>query len=346
MPVLRFSETLLPVGQTGFYFQNWTYDFSQGQNPLLFTLGLILALALVSAGMHLYRRNARGNPAGHPIRDPKQIQEIISSSIQERATYEVRFQDKATQRFHFTCSPLEFDPVKGIILELSGFIKPQPTWIGRSVSCYFKVATSKKEMKWSFYHFATTCTGLLPKGSVQCLILDSPRRLERKQRRSHLRLDPPGEDIPEVRLWPETLSNLEQPEDTPPLLWFLNSEPENQFLILNISASGLLLEIHSSLRPEVQEIMEKGKRVFISLFLRDLEQPGTKEFRILAQIRNVTTDPMTGRLLLGLLFVAHHAPNAHQSQPRWIPLDGKGIEEIEDWVFKRHIQIYQQKGLV
>ncbi|GAB6061010.1 PilZ domain-containing protein [Desulfonatronum parangueonense] len=339
----------LPLGQSGFYFQNWEYSFSQAQKPLAMTTILVMLLVIAYASILLYRRfYLPHEPTSFAVQELPTVTKIIFQSVEERSKYDVNFQTENSRRVQFSCSPLKFEPGRGLTLELSGFLQPQSTWIGRPVSCYFKVSTDQKEPKWSFFHFSSTIMDLLQDKSRPCIILETPQRLERKQRRAHLRLDPPREDIPEVRIWPETLSNLDHHDDAPPLLHYLHSETDNAFWVRNISAGGLLLEIRQPVDDEVAEAMEKGKRLFISLFLRDLQQPHNNEYRLLAQIRKSFMEPGSagsGKLLVGLLFVAHKPRGQPKAEDRWLSLNDKGVEEIEDWVFKRHLQIYQQKGL-
>ncbi|WP_092118362.1 hypothetical protein [Desulfonatronum thiosulfatophilum] len=339
---------LLLSGQSGFYFQNWEHSFSQAQKPLVYTMILVTLLIMAYASILLYRRFFFRETAFFAVQEAAVIHEIIHQSVRERSKYDINFQTEKARRVQFSCSPWKFEPGRGLILELSGFLQPQSTWVGRTVSSYFKVSTTQKEPKWSFFYFSSTITDLSYDKSRPCIILETPKCLERKQRRSHLRLDPPREDIPELRIWPETLSNLDHYGDAPPLLHYLHSETDNTFLIRNISAGGLLLEIRQPVDHEVAEAMEKGKRLFISLYLRDLQHPHNNEYRLLAQIRKSFMEPgnaETGKLLVGLLFVAHKPRGQPKAQDRWLPLNEKGVEEIEDWVFKRHLQIYQQKGL-
>jgi c-di-GMP-binding flagellar brake protein YcgR len=159
-----------------------------------------------------------------------------------------------------------------------------------------------------------------------------------------LRLDPPRGDIPELRLWPETLSNLDRPEDDPPLLEFLDTRQDNQLQVINISASGLLLNIRPPLPEVLKTELEKGKRFYISLTLLDPGQTSIQTFQLLTQVRNVFFDPDQGQRFVGLSFAAHLTRTEGSMQ--WKPLNGKGVEEIEDWVFKRHLQIYREKGLI
>ncbi|SMP68381.1 c-di-GMP-binding flagellar brake protein YcgR, contains PilZNR and PilZ domains [Desulfonatronum zhilinae] len=343
-PVSPVAPLPLPVSQAGFYFQNWGFSVSDAQKPLTITIALILFLALVSAAVTLYRRARGSGTAGFSIHEPTKIQDILNEALQQRATHELRFQDESAQRTSFACSPTDIDPAVGITLEVSGFIKPQPSWVGRRVVCYFKIAGQRKETKWLFFSFATTIIDIASPQAIQRIVLAIPDQLDRKQRRDHLRLDPPSEDIPELQIWPETLSNLHRPEDDPPLLEYLVTQQENPLRVLNISAGGLLLELRPPLPKALGADLEKGHRFYIRLVLRDPEQGSAQTYQLLTQVRNVFIDPTHGKRLIGLSFVAH-LPVTEGSR-RWKSLDGKGVEEIEDWVFKRHLGLYREKGLV
>jgi hypothetical protein len=344
LPVSLFNPLPLPVSQAGFYFQNWGFSFSDAQKPLTITVTLILFLTLASVAGALYRRARKSGTAGLSIHEPTEIQDVLNEALQQRATYELRFEDESAQRIGFTCSPADSDPAVGITLEVSGFIKPQPSWVGRSVVCFFRIARQRKEPKWLFFSFATTIIDIDSRQAIPRIVLAIPDQLARKQRREHLRLDPPSEDIPEVQVWPETLSNLDHPEDDPPLLEYLITQQENPLSILNISAGGLLLELRPPLPPALGADLEKGQRFYIRLVLRDPERGPPKTYQLLSQVRNVFVDPTHGKRLIGLSFVAH-LPGT-EGPRRWKSLDGKGVEEIEDWVSKRHLGLYREKGLV
>lgn len=343
-PVNFLAPLPLPVSQAGLYFQNWGFSFSDAQKPLAITVSLILFLTLISVAGTLYRRARKSGTAGLSIHEPTRIRDILNEALHQRATHELRFQDESAQRTGFTCSPADVNPAVGITLDVSGFIKPQPSWIGRNVVCYFSIARQRNEAKWLFFSFATTIMDIDSRQTIQRIVLAIPDQLDRKQRRGHLRLDPPSEDIPEVQIWPETLSNLDRPEDDPPLLEYLTTRQENPLLVLNISAGGLLLELRPPLPKALGTDLEKGQRFYIRLVLRDPRQGPPQTYLLLTQIRNVFVDPTHGKRLIGLSFVAH-LPDT-EGPRRWKSLDGKGVEEIEDWVFKRHLGLYREKGLV
>jgi hypothetical protein len=147
LPVSLFAPLPQPVSQAGFYFQNWGFSFSDAQKPLTITVALILFLTLVSVASALYRRAQKSGTAGLSIHEPTEIRGILDEALQQRATHELRFEDESAQRIGFTCSPADSDPAVGITLEVSGFIKPQPSWVGRSVVCFFKIARQRNEPK-------------------------------------------------------------------------------------------------------------------------------------------------------------------------------------------------------
>lgn len=343
-PVSLFDFLPVPVSQSGFYFQNWGFSFSDAHKPLTITLALILLLSLVSVASILYRRFRDSGPVGLSLHESAQIREVLDEALQQRATLEVQFQEQDVRRTNFSCTPTGVDPFVGFTLEVSGFIKPQQSWIGRTVLCYFKVAGHHKDAKWSFFSFRTTIIDIVVRQARRRIVLAIPKQLDRKQRREHLRLDPPNEDIPEVQIWPETLSNLDWPEADPPLLEYRIAHQENPLRILNLSAGGLLLELRPPLPKALGADLEKGRRFYIRLVLNDPEQGAPQVHKLLAQVRNVFLDPTHGKRLVGFSFAAW-LPRT-EGPGSWQPLKGKGVEEIEDWVFKRHLELYREKGLV
>lgn len=335
------------TSQAGFYFRNWEHSLTNAQKPLTYTIGLILAFSIAYLAYSLYRKWFSQEPRLFLTNNQAEIVTIFQQAVAKRATHEIQFQSEEGQRALFSCSPVEFETSKGILLEISGYIHPQESWIGREVLCHFKLASKQKDKKWLFYQFSSTITGIRQEGALEFIIVALPKHLEYKQRRQHLRLDPPSEDIPGVSIWPETLSHLDHPGDQPPLLSFVHGRPDNPLNVLNISAGGLLLEVRSTARNIPDNSLDKGNRLFVSLLLRDPHKNAVLEYLLLARVRNAFTDPASGNWLIGLSFSAYHASRGEDAKKElWVPLHGKGLEAIEDWVFKRHLQMYRQKGIV
>ncbi|WP_153306849.1 flagellar brake protein [Desulfonatronum thioautotrophicum] len=343
-PVMFPALHLLPLGQTNLYFQSWELSWEQAQRPLTITITLITVLIVTAIGLHLYRKRTSQEGNWLAVSDPEKIQSVMDQALRERATLDTMFQGEWSQRAHFSCALLAVEPDRGIILETPGYTHPQPTWVNRTVTCHFRVASTRKDVKWLFYHFSAPIIDIQYHETRDAIVVQIPKQLLRGQRRAYLRLEPFTQDIPELRIWPETFTNLETDVTGPPLATFLNTRAVNPVHILNISAGGMLLEIRVPLHQLPDEVLEKGKRFYLHFLLRDPEDGGVKEFHLRAQIRNLFTDPHDGKRLAGFSFTAFR--KAPEGIPdNWATLDGKGVEAIDDWVFKRHLQVYRQKGL-
>jgi hypothetical protein len=329
-----------------YYFRNWEYRLSEAQRPLTITLGLILLFSIGYLSYFLYRKWFARKTDIFSTTDSARIFAIFEQAVAERATHEIQFHGEAGQRTIFFCSPVGLESPRTIVLEVSGFIHPQESWVGRRVQCHFKLIADKNKQKWSFYHFFSTITGIRQERGLEFILVNLPGQLESKQRRQHLRLDPPSEDVPLLDIWPETLGNLDHPDKTPPMLSFIHGRQDNPMNVLNVSGGGLLLEVRPSAQDIPKNALDKGQRVFLNMGLRDPEQGRITEYLLLAQIRNVFIDPVTGNRLVGLSFTALQAEDGNEEENRWTALHGKGVEEIEDWVFKRHLQLYRKKGIV
>lgn len=337
-----------PIGQ---YFHSWG-NLDDAQKPLLITLGLVVIFSIIYVAYVLHQRKFAQKPEITVARDPDRITAILEQSVTERSTYEIQFAGEGRQRAHFTCSPVQFAQGKEIVLELPGFIHPSNEWVGRIIFCFFRTSSGVKSPKWAFYKFQSTIAGVRKADQLEFITVVAPQELERSQRRQHLRLDPPSEEIPAVNIWPETagaLGNLEHPNAHPPLLTFVHGRPENPLRVVNISGGGLLLEIRPHTHRYLAENLAKGKRLFINLALRDEDKSTINEHVVLAQIRSVFWDQETGNLQIGLSFSAHQAtlpPDVKKGAKKWVTLNGQGVEAIEDWVFKKHLQMYREKGVV
>lgn len=333
--------------QAGFYFRQWEYNLGDAQKPLALTLGLIAFFSMVYIAYILYTKYFVRDPGPFVTENLADLENIFEQSIAERATYEVQFEGEGEQRAHFTCSPVQRDPAKGVVLEVSSYIHPRPEWIGRPVFSFFKVSSGRNGQKWTFYQFKSSITDIRRSDKLEYIVVAIPEQLKREQRRQHLRLDPLPEDIPQVSIWPETLGNLDQPPQGPAMLSFMLGSPGNQIQVLDISAGGMFFEVRSTVLSEAShDLLEKGKRLFIQLTLRDPDTQFFQHFMTVAQVRKAFPDHQSGTLRIGVSFSTYRPLIGPEEEIPWIPLKGEGIEEIEDWVFKRHLQLYREKGIV
>lgn len=334
------------TSQAGYYFRNWEYSLADAQKPLSITLGLILLCALLYMFYHFHqKRNAKRT---RPFSTDKvaQIRDILEQSVSERATYTVQFHEKSEQRADFSCSPVRLSPDRGILLETSAYINPRPEWIGRSVICFFKVSSGKKRHQWMFYTFTSVISSIVREANQTCILVDLPERMKLEQRRQFLRIDPLPADIPRVLVWPETLGNLDSFEDSPPLFSFELDGQNNYLKIVDISASGLLLNIKPRRLNIPKSSLDRGQRLYMKLVIRKTSPEDVAEFLVLARIRNVLADTADSALNLGVSFEAIKRPASPADSHGWTRLQDGGIEEIGDWVFAKHLQRYREKGVV
>ena len=89
-------------------------------------------------------------------------------------------------------------------MEITTKIDAGPQWIGRSVTCYMRLAAPKDPSHSNFYTFETQVAGLSRQADgSHILSVSLPDILRLQQKRTHLRLEPPVDYMLGLALWPE-----------------------------------------------------------------------------------------------------------------------------------------------
>ncbi|WP_425266027.1 PilZ domain-containing protein [Desulfohalovibrio reitneri] len=116
---------------------------------------------------------------------------------------------------------------------------------------------------------------------------------------------------------------------------------------MNLSAGGLRFEAP----PDSQEHGETaelkiGDRFYLRL---DLESPADNEsirYFLYGRVRNAYEDFASRRKEVGLRFLSQaRRPSDNPDSLAWSPIDDEaGVESIDNWVFKRHLEMHRERG--
>lgn len=318
------------------------------------------------------------------ITDPQAILDVLENALINRAKIELSFRQRDSKRRSAACSIEEVGP-SGLVLELPEGIAPGPAWIGRQVEGFFRIGRDNtgKERR-IFYHFSTTIA-FLPPGRRRAarLGLAVPEKMVLSQKRAFLRMAPPTTAIPAFDILPEEDAVLKQalawiapppppetgsapaPEgatdapraaDAPPggppatLPGPGRELPQPPTLIMSgdfkpkdISGGGVRVEARLADKESAQRFgFVAGKSCYIVM---ELEDDPPERYLLLAVIRRIFKD--TGGLLdMGLEFQARcRGLSEIGGQPQWTPLKGRGEPDLENWVVRKYLEIYREKGV-
>lgn len=316
---------------------------------------LLVGCAVVGAVcLHLGLKKLRSirNP-DQPIftlTDPDEILSILVKALDNRSNFELSLSSRKTKPLVCTLTDVHYSC---LALELPAYIAPSESWIGREVHIYFAIPGDGS--KRAHYFFQTEILDLF-QGEIEniCILVDYPMNLQQKQKRSHLRLAPPTDQVASLTLWPAVTTRQATLETNvnrfgQPLL---ESRPQAESgthcRVVNISASGLRLKLskearrHSGINPETLS------ECIIALDLVGPDEGQHQKHILSCRTRNVHDDPVSRELHIGLQFSALGKTSAQwPSSLVWEDVDPEhGVEDIGNWVIKLHLKLYREKGII
>jgi len=316
-------------------------------------LVVVIAVAVI-AGWQLNRWLMRSRGRELPpnwIVASARIASLLQTAFDQRVKIDLLLEHNSAQSRFISCVLLDVSP-HGVVVELSESVRLSQEWMGRHAEVYFKIKSDDSPQQ-LFYQFTSeiVAIGASPHGNTVAT-LEFPDRIETGQKRAHLRIDPPSNAIRGFQLWPESrgpdgrLSGDMRDWGRPVLQheW----SHASRVRIVNISGGGIRFEFHTaSLQARERPSFRLGDRFFVSL---DLYEPGDGEsvrLFLLAKVRNAFDDYAGKRLEIGLEFLGQGQKTLDRPDFvlwRELPED-TGVETIDNWVFKRHLEMHREKGI-
>lgn len=342
-------------------FKNTFFNYSFSSDAVLFLLGLLIFLLTAALAGVLFNKFLRRKENRLPtnwVVDPRRINEILNNALEERAKLELRFAHEDPIGGRFISGAFVEIGKQAVVLELSDLVDVSSSWIGRKLEAFFKVSSPRSERKKehkgaTFFTFTAEILGVKKTSKEYVAVTVAfPASMEAKQKRTHLRLDPPSSLIYGVNLWRESRtdqgkvnSNISTWE--PPLL-IMDQDVRDVMILQNISAGGIRLEIQPGWQKEDTDIFDLGNRFIVRLDLFNPTENNVDRHYLYTVVRNKFEDFTTHRLEVGLKFLATGYPSVEDPDIlHWsVAKDGNGVETIDNWVFKRHLELYRNTGMV
>ncbi|WP_029895260.1 hypothetical protein [Desulfohalovibrio reitneri] len=153
---------------------------------------LLLAVAALVAGIWFNRRlqsRLKDIPANWIV-SPARIRDILQTAIDQRAKVEMLLDGAATRTRFLTSQAVELSD-ESLRLELSGAVTLSSDWKDRAVEAFLRVR-ERGEKQLRFYGFTSRLAGMRVDSQGFGLVdVYLPQRLEIRQKRMHLRIEPP-----------------------------------------------------------------------------------------------------------------------------------------------------------
>lgn len=327
-----------------------------GINPLMVDIIIWTGIAVCfTAGIGIllneYVFKRRPSLPGGTVVDAAEIAALLHLALDQRSKIEFSFSrdDQAARALH--CG---FEDIRNetLILDAGGFATAHQGWLGRPVTCYFHIFPRTKSKQPRFYTFESEVSGVVKRrdGDIQVAIT-MPQRLSLQQKRIHLRMEPPMDCLLGLAMWPEPLADNGSPQlaikkfGKP--MFVYHEGKTRQIRVINLSAGGMRVEISSEAKRMSKLQFEMGERYLVLFKLRDPESNTADKLWCMTRVQNRYEDFETRSLELGLHFKEIGIPTDEvEPQIVWKKIGSGGIQDLGNWIQRRHLELFREKGIV
>ena len=320
----------------------------------ILTVGVfVVAGVCIAAGLLLKVSFRRKSPTTvSSIDNPGKIRALLETALTQRSKMRVSFVRDDPGSHSTDATILSVDRTRGIELEMTSLVRASQTWVGKLVSCDFRLRLDPRRDYHNFFAFVVPVLSIAKAGDTFVRMRVAwPARLELEQKRAFLRIEPPRDDILGLELWSELAAKGSKGRLTDPATW---GEPLLRFApdmagpdmeLCNISGGGIRLDIQDLNIRRQRSLFEAGARFLLRLRLAEPEADAPLDFYLALRLQNIYGDPeASGHKAYGFRFLSFGPPAATDKDVlSWKSAAG-GVPAIDDWVFRRHLEIYRARG--
>jgi hypothetical protein len=316
---------------------------------VVISAAVIFVFGIIALVRSLLRRRRVFVPAGW-ITAPRVLRALLNNAIVQRSTFEVQFTDK-NQSGHpvIRCTPDSLGQ-EDISLQVYGISNIARDWIGREITCYFRINIKDQSVYYTFNSGITAAEN--KERGLTLLLVKMPGRMQNRQKRAFLRLSPPLELLLGSALWygpnlpaDDNLDNMGS-WVKPNLALLPNRVP--QFYIKDLSAGGMRLRIPNTTRRNGKDAEEPEYNFSVSesiIVLLDLHDPDSDRkirFWLKCRIQNVLSDFNRQNIELGMQINAWAAPREGGSALEWLRLTSDNeVAPLGNWIVRRPMEQFR-----
>ena len=361
-PFSTLSSTLAPdrllcaidrsfLGNVKDTFSGW----GMAPGVMLTYIGYTVAAALVILGLGVIvnriLQRGRDTPPAHWIWRRADMDRLFDQAMAQRSKMEMCFINQGKRTVCRVCS-LEEIKAETLEMEMSSVKDANQSWIGRKVDCVFRVANPKFPAQATFYSMASEILGIKKLSTGAGLItIQYPEKVVLTQKRMHLRLEPPSTLLLGMAIWPEQFaaSGAEERDIKnwgKPRLIFVTGDRRNPFHIENLSGGGIRVGVERDAVRDSGLEFEIGQSYIMLLDLYEPEGQRKLRFWLMGRIQNRYEDFETRRLSFGMQFTRKgQRLTEPKNEMRWSKVSDAGLDELGNWVARRHLELYRRSGM-
>jgi len=308
---------------------------------------VVIIISIIIWFINTKFNRSKKDKADGVIKDKSTILSIFQIALNQRCRFDVYFEGTKKE---FYCSLVNIKD-QSILLEVPIYTNPSKLWLNRNIVCHFKISLNKRNN--IYYKFRSKIVNLILHDKKNYLLeLLFPDKLKLCQKRRHLRFEPPHKYVVEIIIWRAVYSSTGNFEGDInqwgiPLAKY-DHTITNQLRLIDISAGGLRIQILKKIIGAVSKFIKETPFLFLKISLSNPDKNGVSSFFILGKIINYYQEVNPNFVSFGINFIAlGKLKDGYNDQVLWLKIDDEiGIEEIGDWVFKRHLEFYREKGLI
>lgn len=321
-------------------------DGSIAGAPIWLILSVVGFLLAVLAALSLLRAYRAGRhkfiPAGF-IASPRQIRQLLGEALAQRSVMEVQMLYDLHRAGRILRLSIHEISRGNIYIAADDLKNAAARWTGRAVNCYFKVRIKDQPV---YYNFESAVKEVQAgPGGQALLVLPLPEKLQNRQKRAFLRLEPPQEYLIGSAVWlgwhvpsDEALENIRN--WSKPSLSLLPGR-RSQFTLVNMSAGGLRLRVPRSELQDAGYDLHVSEQILVLLDLLDPETRKRLRLALTARVQYLTQDYQSKDTVAGLKFVAWAQPQDDGgSRLHWLRLTSDSeVAALGNWIVRRHLEM-------
>jgi c-di-GMP-binding flagellar brake protein YcgR len=267
---------------------------------------------------------------------------ILDDAMGQRAKVHVTFDETESSLKGVTASILEVH-AEELVLELGGLSNLKDRFVGRRITCFFKVIARNERNREIFYTFDAPILAIRQAaGALPHVTVAFPDFLQGAQRRKSLRLRPDLDRFDHIALWRYDVAGNFNPAR--PVV--AHSQFKASLAVLeNISAGGMRLLLHRALLKEMALDPKNGERCILYFSLAAPPEKLRNEFWFIGRINNIVVDPVSRDMTLGLEFYADGVRQAETGKITWNKVTDNVVDDLAQHIYQWHLALYRDKGL-